>query len=356
MTNRIDRVQSRIQQLEADAALLTFLPDIRWSCGFTGSNAVLIVHRDGADFISDGRYTAQAEREVSGAEVHIPGYNLLEYAAEEELIGEGSQVILQADHVTVSKLERLRELFPSVDWQPESDLLTKQVASKDPSEIEAIRKAQRITDEVFDYLCGWLEAGMTEQEVGAEIVYQHLRRGAEKMAFEPIVASGSNGALPHARPTSRTLQSGELVVIDMGCFVDGYASDMTRTVAIGEPSEEASRGYQVVLDAQQAALDAAHAGMTGTELDTVARQGIEDAGLGDYFSHSLGHGVGLQVHEWPRLSQHVEHELPLNAVVTIEPGVYVPEQFGVRIEDLVVIREDGIENLTASPKKLIQIG
>jgi Xaa-Pro aminopeptidase len=145
-------------------------------------------------------------------------------------------------------------------------------------------------------------------------------------------------------------------VIDMGCFVDGYASDMTRTVAIGEPSEDAHRGYQVVLEAQQAALDTAHAGMTGKELDTVARQVIEEAGLGDYFSHSLGHGVGLQVHEWPRLSQHVEHELPLNTVVTIEPGVYVPEQFGVRIEDLVVIREDGIENLTASPKELIQVG
>ncbi len=355
MTDRIARVQQRLQSLDADALLLTFLPDIRWSCGFSGSNGVLIVLADRADFLSDGRYSEQAHREVEGAEVRIPGYNLFEYIAEEELLDEADRVVFQSDHVTVSTLERLRDLMPAVDWQPASDVLTQQVAAKDPEEVEAIRGAQQITDAVFDDLCGGLEAGMTEQEVAAQIVYEHLRRGATQMAFEPIVASGPNAALPHARPTSRTLQAGDLVVIDMGGFVDGYASDMTRTVAIGTPSHAAQRGYQVVLEAQQAALDAAHAGMSGKTLDGVARQIIEEAGLGGYFSHGLGHGVGLQVHEWPRLSHHVDHELPLNSIVTIEPGVYVPESYGVRIEDMVVIRDGGIENLTTSPKELITL-
>lgn len=355
MKSRIPRVQARIDELGADAALISFLPNVRWSCGFTGSNAQLIVHRDTAHFLSDGRYDAQAHREVSGAEVHIPGYSLLEYASEEGLFGSAEQVILQPEHVTIQQHERLQELFPEVEWRPESELLTRHVASKDEGEIEHIRAAQRITDQVFDYLCDFIEPGQTEQEIAAEIVYQHLKRGAEKIAFEPIVASGPNTALPHVRPSRRKVQNGDLIVIDMGCFLDGYASDMTRTVAVGSPSEEAEQGYQTVLEAQKRALGAAHAGMSGKELDGVARGVIDEAGLGDYFSHGLGHGVGLQVHEWPRLSHHVDHTIPLNAVVTIEPGVYVPQRFGVRIEDLVVMREGGIDNLTASPKELIRL-
>jgi Xaa-Pro aminopeptidase len=196
---------------------------------------------------------------------------------------------------------------------------------------------------------------MTERAIAAEIVYQHLKRGAERMAFDPIVASGPNGALPHARPTNRKLQRGDLVVIDMGGFVDGYASDMTRTVAIGSASDEACTHYTAVLEAQRRAIDTIHAGMTGAELDSTARHVLDDAGLGQYFTHSLGHGIGLQTHEWPRLSQRVEHVLPEGATVTIEPGVYMPDQHGIRIEDIVVVREEGCDNLTGAPKHLIEL-
>ena len=353
MNNRIQRVRQRLQEEGAEAVLLTFLPDVRWACGFTGSNGLLIVLADAAHFVTDGRYRAQANREISGAEVHIASNGLFEFVTDEELLGQAQAVLFQSDHLTVERCNTLRDKFEGITWEPAAHFLREQVASKDAGEVEHIRAAQRVTDAVFNRICQQIEPGKSEREIGAEIVYEHLKRGAEKMSFDPIVASGPNGSLPHARPTNRKIQQGDLIVIDMGCFLDGYASDMTRTVAMGEPGDEAREAYQAVLNAQEAAIEAAQAGMTGRALDAVARDVIEEVGLGEYFSHSLGHGVGLQVHEWPRVSRQNEDPLPEGAVVSIEPGVYVPEEFGIRIEDLVVLRADGCENLTGSPKELI---
>lgn len=353
MKNRIARFRTHLRRHEADAALITFLPNIRWACGFTGSNAVLIVSESAAHFVSDGRYLAQAEREVEGATVHIAETNLLRYVAEEALLDAGQTVLFQSDHLTVEKREKLGNWFPETEWKPVADLLSESVAAKDAGEIERVRAAQAVTDAVFAHLCEMIEPGMSERDVAAEIVYQHLKRGAEKMSFEPIVASGPNGSLPHARPTGRKLRPGDLVVIDMGGVVNGYASDMTRTVAIGAPEAEVRASYEAVRAAQERAIEAAHAGMTGTALDAVARTVLDEAGLGEYFTHSLGHGIGLQTHEWPRLSRQVEHVLPEGATVTIEPGVYVRERYGIRIEDIVALRADGCENLTRSPKELI---
>lgn len=352
MTNRIQRVRQRLHEEGAEAVLLTFLPDVRWACGFTGSNGWLLVTPRAAHFVTDGRYRSQAHREISGAEVHIASNGLSELVEEEGLLEDLETVHFQADYLTVDRLNAFRERFNGTTWTPATHFLREQVASKDAGEVEYIRVAQRITDAVFEHICTQLAPGKTEREIGAEIVYEHLKRGAEKMSFDPIVASGPNGSLPHARPTNRKMQAGDLVVIDMGCYLDGYASDMTRTVAVGDPGEEARRAYDTVLKAQQAAIDAAQAGMTGRALDAVARDVIDEAGLGEFFSHGLGHGVGLQVHEWPRLSRQNEELLPAGTIVSIEPGVYVPERFGIRIEDLVVLREDGCENLTRSPKTL----
>lgn len=355
MKNNLSEIRSRITHEDADALLLTHMPDVRWACGFTGSNAALIVLRGNAShFLTDGRYEGQAHREVQGAQVHVPGYNLFEHADEKGLFGNAKRVLFQAAHTSVAQWEKWRERFEDITWLPATDLMEPLVASKTTDEIDKIHAAQRVTDIVFEHIISFIAPGMSEQEVGAEIVYQHLRRGASTMAFDPIVAAGPNGALPHARPTRRVIERGDLVVIDMGCFVDGYASDMTRTVAVGEPPAEARAVYDLVRRAQEAALDAAHAGMTGTALDRVARDVIEDGGHGEHFPHSLGHGIGLQTHEWPRLSRHVEHTLPEGATVTIEPGVYVPEKgFGVRIEDIVALRAGGCDNLTASPKELL---
>ncbi len=353
MNHRLDKIRGLLRTHDADAALVTFLPDVRWACGFTGSSGILLVLPEAAHFITDGRYRTQAAAEVRGATVHVPGYDLFGSIAAEGLFGGAKTTLLQSEHVTLAEMNRLEELFPEMTWRPMERMLAAFVAEKEPEEIARIRRAQRITDEVFAEILGVIRPGMTEREVAAEIVYGHLRRGAERMAFDPIVAAGPNGALPHARPSDRKLGVGDLVVLDFGGVRDGYASDMTRTVAVGEPGGEARKVYDVVREAQTRALEAARAGMPSNALDAVAREVIAAAGYGDFFTHSLGHGIGLQTHEWPSVSFRTDEPLPENAAVTIEPGIYLPGRFGVRIEDIVVLHADGCENLTGAPKDLI---
>ena len=341
---------------EADALILTSLPDIRWACGFSGSNGLMVVRCGGdAHFLTDGRYDEQSKAEVKEASIHITASDLISYAGEKELLKNAPRVLVQADHLTLAAHQRLQHAFPNVEWIPQSEMLSRLVARKTPDEIDKIRAAQAITDDVFTYLLTFIRPGMTEQEVAAEIVYRHLKAGASSMSFDPIVAGGPSGALPHARPTHRKLQQGDIVVIDMGCFRDGYASDMTRTIALGEPGEEARRAYDVVQRAQRRAIELASPNMNTKQLDAVARSIIDEAGYGDYFTHSLGHGVGLQIHEWPRISWRSEDPLEEGMAITIEPGVYLPGKFGIRIEDLIVLTHDGCEVLTKSEKELIVI-
>lgn len=353
MANRLSRVRRRLDDFDASALLLSSLPNIRWACGFTGSNGLLLVTEDAGTFVTDGRYTEQARQEVDGAEVVIASNGLMQGLIEGGYLEALGRVVVQADDVTLAAYRQLQDHAPAVDWDPRSGVMSPLVASKDEDEIQRIRAAQALTEEVFDEILEFLTPGRTEQEVAAEITYRHLRRGAETMAFDPIVASGPNAARPHARPTSRTLRAGDLVVLDMGGMLEGYASDMTRTVAIGAPSDAAREGYRVVREAQRRALDAARSGLSGKELDAAAREYIEEAGMGDYFAHGLGHGIGMEVHEWPRVSHSVEEPLPAGTCVTIEPGVYVPEEeYGVRIEDIVVLEPDGCRNLTHTDKAL----
>lgn len=351
MTERIDILRRLLKEHGADAVLLSSLADIRWAVGFTGSNALLVVTRDAAYILTDGRYTTQAAAEVQGAEVRIPDSDLLLAAG--SLVEDENSVVFQADILTVAQLDRLREHAPSVSFEPVRELLQREVAVKTELEIDAMRRALAVTESVFEALLPLMGPGVSEQDIAAEIVYQHLKRGASAMSFDPIVASGIRGSLPHARPSEKTLRSGDLVVIDMGGIVDGYASDMTRTVSIGEPSDRARNAYAVVREAQQRAEASVRTGASGKALDAIARGVIVDANLGDYFTHSLGHGVGMQVHEWPRLSQRADDTLPENCVVTIEPGVYLPERFGIRIENMVVAREDGPEVLTQVSTELL---
>ena len=334
--------------------LLSAMPDVQWACGFTGSNGLLLVRGGGAaHFVTDERYRGQAAQEVQAAEVHVPGYDLVGHMEEEGLLHKGEQVFFQSNRVSVATLEQWKEKLEGVVWRPMGGGLKALVASKDEGEIRKMRAAQRVTEDVFEYILDLLQPGLREKALAAEIVFQHLKRGADRMAFDPIVASGPNGALPHARATERRLQEGELVVIDMGGVVQGYASDMTRTVAVGSPGEEAREVYRLVRRAQEGALEAARAGIESKVLDAAARSVIEAAGYEEAFAHSLGHGLGLRTHEWPSVSYRRDYTLPRGAVVTIEPGVYLPDRFGVRIEDTVVLREDGAENLTCAPKDLI---
>ncbi|OZC02788.1 M24 family metallopeptidase [Rubricoccus marinus] len=353
MSSRLDAIRARAEASGAASAVVTHLADIRWAVGFTGSNGVLVVTPEAAHFVTDGRYSVQARREVTSAEVHVPGYQLWEHIAESGWLRSASGAAFQSDHMTVQQRQKLDGLFGDVRWVPVAEMLVEDVAAKTPAEVEAVRQAQALTCEVFVSLLPLLQSGITEQEIATHIITEHLKRGASQMAFEPIVGSGPNGALPHARAGSRALQAGDLVVIDMGGYLDGYASDLTRTVAIGEPGEEARAAYAAVLAAQEAAIAGASAGVTGAALDALARGVLDDAGLAEYFTHSLGHGVGLDVHEWPRLSSAVQHVLPEGATVTIEPGVYVPDRFGLRIEDIIALTSTGCDNLTPLAKDLL---
>ena len=353
MAHRLDTLRQLADAHGADVALVTHPPDLRWVVGFTGSNGVLVVSPADAHFVTDGRYTEQARDEVDGAEVHIAPSSLGEYVARSAWWPEDGRAVVSSDHLTVALFDRLRRQLEPVELVAVEGLLVEAVARKSEAEIAGVRAAQALTSDVFDAILPRLAPGVTEREIAAHIVFEHLSRGASAMSFEPIVAAGARGALPHARASDRPLESGDLVVIDMGGVVGGLCSDMTRTVAIGEPGDEARHAYDLVLRAQLAACEAARAGMTGRELDAVARDILVDGGLGAAFSHSLGHGVGYEVHEWPRLSQQVEHVLPAGATVTIEPGVYLPGRFGIRIEDVIVLREGRADNLTVTPKALL---
>ncbi|MEL6616152.1 MAG: Xaa-Pro peptidase family protein, partial [Bacteroidota bacterium] len=248
--SRIDTIRRLAADAGASGAIVTHLADIRWAVGFTGSNGLLVVTPEAAHFVTDGRYDTQAREEVQGAEVHVPGYALWRHVDEAGLLGSTERLAFQSDHVTVDLRQRLGNRFPDVGWVPLASMLVEAVAAKGEREIEAVRQAQALTCGVFESIVPLLQPGISEIDVAAELVYRHLKAGAERMAFEPIVGSGPNGALPHARATSRTLQEGDLVVIDVGCMLDGYASDLTRTVAIGEPGQEARDAYSAVLEAQ----------------------------------------------------------------------------------------------------------
>ncbi|SHK45249.1 M24 family metallopeptidase [Rhodothermus profundi] len=350
---RIARIQERLSQANADAVVIAALSDIRWACGFTGSNALLLVRRDAAHFLTDGRYTTQAAQEVQGIPRHTASPDLMRYAVEQGLLDGVQRLLYQADHLTCAQLNAYQALIPDIEWIGVENWLCDLTAIKDETALSAIRRAQTITERVFEDILPLIRPGITEQELAAEIVYRHLRMGAERMAFEPIVASGPNSALPHARPTHRAFEPGDVILLDFGCHVDGYASDMTRTVVLGSPAQVVKDVYNIVRTAQEAALAIARAGITAAELDRAARSVIEEAGWGEYFTHSLGHGVGLQVHEWPRIASNNEQTLPAGVVVTIEPGIYLPGRFGIRLEDLIVLQAGGHENLTQLSRTLL---
>lgn len=349
---RLAEIRRAASQTGADGVLLSHPADLRWACGFTGSNGLLLVTPEIAAFVTDGRYREQAAEEVREASLHVSGRSLTD-ALPGICVGlEGRKVLLHAERTPLQVLLEVKSAIPDVEWAPDSRLLDKNRAQKAETELALIRKAQALTERVFEDVLHLIQPGISERDLAAEIIYRCLRSGAEAMAFDPIVASGPNGALPHARPTQRRIQNGDVVILDFGCTVDGYASDMTRTISVGVPAPEVVRVHAAVADAMEAAFECVHAGRPAIDADRMARTILESAGYLEFFPHSLGHGVGLQVHEWPRLGPGSEDVLPSNCVVTIEPGVYLPHRFGVRLEDMVSVHEETAECLTRAPRQL----
>ncbi|HJS96604.1 MAG TPA: Xaa-Pro peptidase family protein [Solirubrobacteraceae bacterium] len=353
MSARADRLTEKLAGAGVDAVLITDLVNVRYLTGYTGSNGLALIGPDTRAFVTDFRYVEQAAEEVDpGFDRLKASVDLLEAIKDALPTGE-LRLGFEAAHVSVREHERLRGLVPDrVELVGVTGLVEELRAVKDPGELAAIRAAAALADEAYEQLIAGGLVGRTERELALELEFDMRRRGAEQPSFSPIVAAGPHGALPHASPRAVEVRRGEMVVIDWGAQLDGYCSDCTRTVAAGAADDHAREIYQLVLDAQLAGLDAVKPGADGREVDGVARGAIEAAGHGQHFGHGLGHGVGLDVHEAPRLSQRSDSVLEPGNIVTVEPGVYLPGDLGVRIEDLVLVTEDGREILTGISKDL----
>ncbi|HEX2264843.1 MAG TPA: Xaa-Pro peptidase family protein [Solirubrobacterales bacterium] len=348
MRGRGDRLERLLAERELDRMLVTDLTNVRYLTGFTGTNGACVCGPGVRLFLTDFRYTERAAAEVQGWEAVTISADWLGGIAE-RLQG---RVGFEDDHMSVRLLEKLKEkLGDGTEMVPAGGRVEELRRVKDEGELAAIAEASELADEVWRWSLERGLAGRTEREV-ARAAEARIREHGGEPSFPAIVAAGPNGAQPHAEPGEREIGRGELVVFDMGAQLDGYCSDGTRTFATGEPGEEARTVYEVVREAQAAALEAIRAGVKGEDVDKVARKVIDEAGHGDRFGHGLGHGVGLEVHEGPRLSLRSDDVLAAGEVVTVEPGIYLPGEFGVRIEDLVVVTDDGLRNLSALPKAL----
>jgi Xaa-Pro aminopeptidase len=336
-----------------DVFVSAFGPHLRYFTGYSGSNGLMAVAPDRVLFVTDPRYGEQSKAEVSADRCIVTRDALIRAASKQTLFARCACIAFEKESCSYQFVSDLIATFPASDVVPEEGIGAQCMVSKDETELALLRTAASITDRVFTDLLGLLRPGVTELEIAGEIAARHRRYGAENDAFDSIVASGQHSALPHASPTTKAIGAGEFVTLDFGCVYQGYHSDMTRTVAVGRVSREMKKVYAVVLDAQRAGVDAARAGITGKKLDQAARGVIQRAGYGKYFIHGLGHGIGLQIHEEPRVSKKNSEPLVSGSVITIEPGIYIPGKFGVRIEDDVVLHGSGCEAITRSPKELI---
>jgi Xaa-Pro aminopeptidase len=353
-TDRADRVADALGEREADMLLVTELVNVRWLTGFTGSNAAAVVGREGSRrFVTDFRYLTQSAEEVDPAWEREIAVDLLAGVVK-GLPGSGElRVAFDDAHMSVKDHGRLAGMVRAgIELVPAGGAIETLRAVKDADELEAIRAAARLADDALSEVLGRGLVGRTEREVALDLEFTMRRMGAQAASFPPIVAAAEHGALPHATPREVAIPAGTLVVVDWGAQLDGYASDCTRTYATGDIDPRDGQVYELVLQAQEAALAAVRPGPTGREVDAVARSIIDAAGHAEHFGHGLGHGVGLDVHEGPRLSKQGETALAAGMVVTVEPGVYVPGAVGVRIEDLVIVTDDGAEVVSSLPKEL----
>ena len=358
---RIGQLRRRLTRTGLHGLLVTHLPDVRYLSGFTGSSAALAVTRRAARLFTDGRYTAQAAEEVSAARIQIvsssPAVNAVEWLAAQPGIETAG---FDPTWTTVADLSRYRIALPShlrrTFLVPLAAPLVEPLRwIKDEDELTILIEAALMGCKLFDHLLSFIRPGLAEYEVAAELEYQARRLGAEGMSFETIVASGVRSALPHGRATRAPLPRKGFVTLDFGIIREGYCSDMTRTIHLGKPTTREREAYQAVLQAQESAVAAVAAGARCGEVDEAARSVLRKAGLAEWFTHSTGHGVGLEIHESPRVGAGQSARLLPGMVVTIEPGVYMPGQFGIRIEDMVAVTKTGGQILTPAPKALIEL-
>jgi Xaa-Pro aminopeptidase len=357
---RQTRFQAALERTGLDGLLITHLPNIRYLCGFTGTSGAVVLCESKSVFFTDGRYKEQAGVEVQGSRVVVARKSPLTAAAE-WLMANAKKLGLktlgiEAEHLSVAERSRLAKALPSgLRLRVAPPLVEQARMIKDAEEIERLRAAVLLGASLFDVILEAIRPGAKETEVAAELEYAARRAGADGMSFDTIIASGTRSALPHGRASEAAIPAGGFVVCDFGVILAGYCSDMTRTVHVGQPNEQMRRVYEAVRDAQQAAVGTVRAGVSAGEVDRSARKVLQKKGLGRHFTHSTGHGVGLEIHEAPRLAAGQKDVLQAGMVITIEPGAYIPGVGGVRIEDIVVVTERGCQILTPTGKELITI-
>jgi Xaa-Pro aminopeptidase len=352
---RIDKLRLAMRHAKVDALLVIHMPNVRYLCGFTGSSGSLLVTKDHVVLFTDGRYTQQAKSEVKNASVKVAkGSPLL--AAIGALAGRGKVLGFEAERMPVAIWREINSALPR-GWKlrPRSGILERLRMIKEPAEIELIRRAVKLGSHLFRDALAAIRPDTPENVVAAEIEYAARKAGAEKMSFETIVAGGKRSALPHGVASAAPLPKRGFVLLDFGVILAGYCSDMSRTLHVGTPNTRSRHFYQAVLDAQLKAIESVRAGVPASQVDRAARGVLGKAGVGKFFTHSCGHGLGLEIHEPPRLGKGQQELLQSGMVVTVEPGAYLPGEGGVRIEDVVVVTQHGCEVLTPTKKELIAL-
>ena len=353
--NHLNAITAQLDAYQLDALCITSQPGEYYAVGLKGEGVVLVT-RQGCHYFTDSRYIELAQNTVTNADVTMvtPHQDHLALAS---LVLEHyglKRVGIEEAYLTVERWQKMKTAFPAdTELVPAGKLLTELRSAKTEEELAVMQKAQDITDQVFAEICDFLHAGVTESEVAVQLTYLQMKHGAEGNSFPPIVASGANGSMPHAIPTAKPIQKGEFVTMDFGCIYQGYCSDMTRTVAIGQPSDEMRRVYDAVLEAQLAGIAAAKAGVPGCDVHNAAWDVLKKYGYGDYFGHGFGHSLGIEIHESPNANRANTKPLPAGAVLSAEPGVYLPGKFGVRTEDVIFLTETGNRILTHAPKHLL---
>lgn len=336
-----------------DGALIVSPENRRYFTGFDASDGFLFITKSGSIFLTDSRYIEAAKDKIICCEVEEQKGKLMDYAKRFNC----KVLAVEADRLTVTQLKNLRKALHGIKLTTvgTDKIIDSFRAVKNEAEIENICKAQRIAEAAFDHILGFIKVGVTEKEVALELDHYMLSHGADSLSFETIAISGANTSKPHGVPTDKKIEHGDFVTMDYGAVVNGYHSDMTRTVAVGAASDEQKKIYKIVFEAQLAVLRVLKNGVKCSDADKAARDVITEAGYGEYFRHSAGHGVGIEIHEKPFISPKSTATLRSGNVVTDEPGIYIPGKFGVRIEDMALITENGCKNLTKAPKELIII-
>ena len=356
---RLQQIQRELPRHKFDYLLISHLPNVRYLCGFTGSAGALVLTETACTFFTDGRYTAQAKDEVRSARVVIGLKAPLLAAADwiSRSVKRGKKIVgIEGEHLSVAGQSRLAQLLPRTVRLKQTPGLVEQARMvKDAEELQAIREAVQLGAGLFDTVIASARPGVRETAVAAKMEFEARQAGADGMSFETIIAGGKRSALPHGRASQQPLPANGFAVCDFGVILTGYCSDMTRTLYMGRANREAREFYETVREAQLAGISAVRPGVAVGEVDRAARKVLKKAGLGRYFSHSTGHGVGLEIHEPPRVAAGQSEVLQPGMVITIEPGAYIPGKWGVRIEDMVVVTESGCEVLTPTTKELIAV-